>query len=225
MKLITTFGLLIFVLPLSILTYAAIGKGVSGPVHLSSIEPVPVELILLSANITGEGILITWQTSTEKNNQGFVIERKGSNTDWVEIGFVSGKGTTTEQSNYSFIDKKFFNGIFSYRLKQIDFNGTYAYTKEIEIAICLPVVFELRQNFPNPFNPATTIQYSIPQNGFVTLKVYDILGNEVAILVNEEKPTGTYEVKFDGNKLSNGIYFYRLQMGKSVLVKNLILLK
>ena len=85
--------------------------------------------------------------------------------------------------------------------------------------------FFLSQNYPNPFNPVTTITYQIPQTGFVTLKVYDILGREVATLVNEEKPAGSYEVKFIGNGLTSGIYFYQLKAGDYSETKKMILLK
>ncbi len=89
----------------------------------------------------------------------------------------------------------------------------------------MPTDFILKQNYPNPFNPTTVISYQIPVSGNTTLKIYDVLGNEVATLVNEEKPAGSYEVNFDARGLSSGIYFYKLQTGSFVETKKMILMK
>ncbi|MDZ7625231.1 MAG: T9SS type A sorting domain-containing protein [Ignavibacteriaceae bacterium] len=130
-----------------------------------------------------------------------------------QIAFIEGKGTTTEAQHYSFVDNDLQPGIYNYRLNQIDFDGTQEVVGELTINISLPEQFTLEQNYPNPFNPSTTIRYSIPSSEFVTLKVYDVLGNEVATLVNEEKPAGSYEMNFNAAGLSSGIYFYALQAG------------
>jgi photosystem II stability/assembly factor-like uncharacterized protein len=192
---------------------------------------VPVELVSFSAEASGKGIHLKWITASELNNLGFEVERALPSTtpgqdDWVRIGFVEGKGTTTEIQNYFYTDDLYgVNELkFYYRLKQIDFNGTYGYSEEIEIEGA-PRSFGLGQNFPNPFNPFTTIKYEIPESRFVTIKVYDVLGKEVAILVNEEKPVGEYEVEFIGNNFPSGIYFYQLQAGSFVKTKKMILLK
>jgi photosystem II stability/assembly factor-like uncharacterized protein len=181
---------------------------------------VPVELVSFTANVTGNEIELFWQTATETNNKGFEIYRNGN-----KIAFVEGKGTTTERQDYSFTDKNLQPGIYNYRLNQLDFDGTQAVVGELTVYLSLPEQFALEQNYPNPFNPSTTIRYSIPTSEFVTLKVYDVLGNEVATLVNEEKPAGSYEVNFNAAELSSGIYFYTLQSGSFTQTKKLILMK
>ena len=181
---------------------------------------VPVELVSFNSSVIGNNIQLSWQTSTEINNQGFEIYRNGN-----KIAFVEGNGTTTERQDYSFIDKNLQPGIYNYRLNQLDFDGTQEVVGELTVYLTLPEQFSLEQNYPNPFNPSTTIKYSIPTSEFVTLKVYDVLGSEVATLVNEEKPAGSYEIDFNAAKLSSGIYFYILQAGSYTQTKKLILTK
>jgi len=141
----------------------------------------------------------------------FEIERRSKEGQFITIGYIDGYGTTTEPQEYSYIDNTVGTGIYYYRLKQIDFLGTYEYSDEIEIDVKGPLTFALEQNYPNPFNPATRIKYSIPELSFVTIKVYDVLGSEVAILINEEKPIGTYEITWYAENLPSGVYFYRIQ--------------
>ncbi|MFO7524291.1 MAG: T9SS type A sorting domain-containing protein, partial [Ignavibacteriaceae bacterium] len=149
---------------------------------------------------------------------------------WETIGFVEGRGTTTEEQSYSYRDKNLSAGNYQYRLKQIDFDGTFEYSKVAEVEIGLPTRFVLEQNYPNPFNPSTKIEYSIPnaatgQTLSVTLKVYDVIGNEVTTLVDEYKTAGIYEVEFDASQLSSGIYFYKLSAGSFISTKKMILIK
>ncbi len=130
------------------------------------------------------------------------------------------------QSHIHFIDENVTSGTYKYRLKQIDFDGSFTYSNEIEVEVDFtPKEFVLYQNYPNPFNPKTVISYQLPVNGNVTLKVYDVLGNEVATLVNEEKQAGVYEVEFDGSSLASGMYLYKLQAGTFVQLKKMILIK
>jgi hypothetical protein len=144
---------------------------------------------------------------------------------------MPGFGTTTETKTYSFVDENVNTGTYKYRLKQIDFDGSFTYSNEIEVVVDFtPKEFVLYQNYPNPFNPKTVISYQLPVTGNVTLKVYDILGNEVATLVNEEKQPGIYEFEFNshsdkGQNLSSGIYFYQLRAGNFTQVKKMILLR
>lgn len=197
---------------------------------------VPVELASFTASVNGNNVLLNWVTVSEVNNRGFEIERasslpagKAGSTSplqgWEKIGFVNGNGTTTEMKFYSFIDNYVDVGSYLYRLKQIDFNGTFGYSKTIEAEIVNPENYELSQNFPNPFNPNTVIVYHLPIIGAVTLKVFDILGNEVATLVDEYKPAGSYEVEFNASGLSSGIYFYKLHSGSFIETKKMILLR
>jgi len=198
---------------------------------------IPVELISFTAFPQNNSVNLNWQTATETNNQGFAIERKqvfsqqssAGNEEWNAIGFVNGNGTTTESQSYSFVDKNISSGIYKYRLKQIDYDGTFDYSNEIEVEIT-PSEFALEQNYPNPFNPSTSIQYTIGSKQFVQLKVYDVLGNEIATLVNEEKPAGSYVVEFNVAQdsrpaIASGIYFYKLQAGRFVETKKMILIK
>ncbi len=145
--------------------------------------------------------------------------------DWETLAFVKGNGTSTEPGNYSYTDKNLSNGKYKYRLKQIDYDGTFHYSKEIEVNVNKLVDYSLEQNYPNPFNPTTNIGFRIAEFGFVSIKVYNVLGKEVATLLNEEKKPGAYKIKFDGSKLSSGIYFYKLQSGDFVQTKKMILLK
>ena len=188
-------------------------------------DVLPVELTSFTANTIGNNVELKWQTSTETNNQGFGIYRNGN-----KIAFVEGKGTTTETQDYSFTDKNLQSGIYNYRLNQLDFDGTQEVVGELTVYLSLPEKFALEQNYPNPFNPSTTIKYSIPTSEFVTLKVYDVLGNEVATLANEEKPAGSYEVEFSVGQdsspdIASGIYFYTLQAGSFTQTKKLLLMK
>lgn len=184
------------------------------------LPPVPVELVSFNFSVIGEEIQLSWQTATETNNQGFEIYRNGN-----KIAFVDGEGTTSETQDYSFVDKNLKSGIYNYRLNQLDFDGTQEVVGELTVYLTLPEQFTLEQNYPNPFNPSTTIKYSIPTSEFATLKVYDVLGNEVATLVNGEIPAGSYEVEFIASGLSSGIYFYNLQAGSFAQTKKLILMK
>jgi hypothetical protein len=197
----------------------------------------PVELVSFSANVVNNTVSLNWKTATELNNSGFEIERsvisnEVRNLNWEKIGFVSGHGTTSESNTYSFSDENISIGKYSYRLKQIDFDGTFSFSNTIEVDLSLPQNFSLEQNYPNPFNPSTTIKYTIPnvtlsgvEGSRVTLKIYDVLGNEVSTLVNEYQPAGNYQINFDAKNLSSGIYFYRLQAGSFSQSIKMILLK
>ncbi len=212
--------------------------------YLLALSMIPVELTSFSASTDQNSVILNWSTATETNNAGFSVERKiPVDERWIEIGFVPGFGTTTEKRSYSFTDNNLATGSYSYRLKQIDYNGTVEYSNEVFAEVGAPEEFSLLQNYPNPFNPVTKIKFTIPtppsssplskgrnEVGFVTLKVYDVLGNEVATLVNEYKPAGTYEVEFnshsdEGQNLSSGVYYYQLKSGSFISTKKMILLK
>jgi len=187
--------------------------------------PVPVELISFTALVKNGLVEIIWQTATETNNRGFEVQRKIENGEFSIIGFVEGNGTTTGFRTYSFTDENVSPGFYFYRLKQIDFNGSFAYSEIINVDLIAPLEFSLEQNYPNPFNPSTKINFQLIENGFTSLKVYDVLGTEVATLVNEEKSAGNYEVSFDATTLSSGLYFCTLQTGSFTETKKMMLLK
>lgn len=173
---------------------------------------LPVELSSFTSAISGNNVDMNWNTVAEINNSGFDVERAvtGSNS-WAKIGFVNGNGTTTTPNSYSYTDRGLQTGNYSYRLKQIDFNGNFEYFNlSNEVIIGIPGRFELGQNYPNPFNPATKIDYAIPADGNVRLDVYDAMGRFVKTLVNENKTAGYYTVKFDATQFASGVYYYKL---------------
>lgn len=209
------------------ITIQGTGPGGAPPVHRRTITLdviVPVELTSFAAASDKNDVILTWNTATELNNQGFEIQRKITG-EFERVGFVEGRGTTTESQNYLFRDKDLLSGNYTYRLKQTDFDGSFAYSDEVEIEISQPNVFYLGQNYPNPFNPSTNIKYSIPADGNVTLKMYDILGEEVSTLVNEFQQAGTFDVVFDGSNLSSGVYYYQLTSGELTSTKKMMLTK
>ncbi len=194
---------------------------------------VPVELISFTASVNKIDVVLNWVTSSETNNMGFEIERKkaggqhssNGKEEWKIIAFISGCGTTTEIRNYSFLDSEISKGNYHYRLKQIDFNGNYEYSETIEAEVLVASDFNLDQNYPNPFNPRTLIRWQSPIGSQQTIKVYDALGNEVVVLINEFKPAGSYSVNFDAQNFSSGVYFYKLIIGDRELVKKMILIR
>jgi hypothetical protein len=186
---------------------------------------IPVELTAFNASVDKNEVVLDWTTATELNNLGFEIQRKSVEGEFETIGFVNGKGTTTEVNNYSFTDSKVDAGNYSYRLMQKDFDGTFAYSQEVEVEVSLPLEYSLEQNYPNPFNPSTMIRFNLPLSGNVLLKVYDILGNEVATLINEHKEPGNYSIEFNASGLSSGIYFYQLVADNFISTKKMILLQ
>ncbi len=187
---------------------------------------VPVELTSFSAAKNGSSVELNWATATETNNRGFEVQRK-LDSKWQTIGFIEGKGTTTLRTTYKFADD--ISGITSssilYRLKQVDLNGTFEYSNEVNVSNIQEFKYELAQNYPNPFNPSTTIKYQTTGKDFVSLKVYNILGKEVASLVNGVQNPGNHEAVFNAKNLSSGIYFYTLQSGSFNVTKKMILLK
>ena len=160
-----------------------------------------------------------------------LVERKVINNkyedDWTLVGSKKGNGTTSETHQYTFYDDVSDLNATSleYRLKQIDYNGNYSYSEIVEVNNFTPNIFVLEQNYPNPFNPSTLIKYSIADKQFVTLKVYDVLGNEISTLVSETKPAGNYEVEFNANNISAGVYYYTIITDNFVETKKMILLK
>ncbi|MBE0572645.1 MAG: M28 family peptidase [Ignavibacteriaceae bacterium] len=189
---------------------------------------VPVELLAFNASVNGSEVQLIWSTASELNNMGFEIERSIDNQDnFVTIGFVDGKGSSSEINYYSFTDHPQVSGVnqLYYRLKQVDFDGSFSYSDVVNVSYDVPAEFVLSQNYPNPFNPSTKINYFVPQESFVSVKVYDFLGREVMTLVNETRAVGSYEIVFDASSLPSGTYFYTLIGENYSFTKKMILIK
>jgi hypothetical protein len=198
---------------------------------------LPVELSSFISNVNGRNISLSWETKTEKNSDKFVIERSkidASSTSiiWESVASVKAAVLSNSSKQYSFTDKNLQAGKYQYRLKMFDNDGTFAYSKVAEAEVSLPKNFELSQNYPNPFNPTTKINYSLPNDSRITLEVYNIIGERIAQLVNEQQSAGYYTVNFgkSSNNISSGIYIYKFtaedNSGKSFSsIKKMILLK
>jgi len=215
-------------------TFAIHSKGLK-----NADQALPVELTSFTAKVIGGKVNLNWSTATEVNNFGFEIERSLSShssslnghslpNTWEVVGFVSGAGNSNSVKEYSYTDLSLnldLNLNLRYRLKQIDNDGSFAYSKEVEVLNSKPSTYQLSQNFPNPFNPSTVISYQLPVSSQVSLKVYDVLGNEVASLVNLQQEAGSYNVTLDASTLASGTYIYRLIAGDFVSTKKLVVLK
>jgi Leucine-rich repeat (LRR) protein len=199
----------------------------SQPVTVNKDGIIPVELTSFTASTLNGKVILKWTTASEINNSGFEVQRKLDNLVWEKIGFIEGNGTTTETQIYEFNDdiKNIVTNSLSYRLKQIDYDGSYKYSSVVNVEDKIPSHYALHQNFPNPFNPTSVIVYDIPKDGIVSLQVYNLIGEVVAVLVDEEKTAGNYEVEFNAAHLASGFYIYSLQAGSFVETRKMILMK
>ncbi|MHC1736587.1 MAG: T9SS type A sorting domain-containing protein [Ignavibacteriaceae bacterium] len=198
-------------------------------------NPLPVELASFTSSVSGRDVILNWSTKTEISSNRFVIERSLSSHSsslsghslWETVGEVKASGNSNSPKEYSCTDKKLNSGNYSYRLKMIDNDGSFEYSKEIEVDILRPSTFDLRQNYPNPFNPSTVISYQLPVNSLVRLELFSITGEKVATLVNDELEAGyyNYQLSINNYQLSSGVYFYRLAAGNFVSTKKMIVLK
>ncbi len=186
---------------------------------------IPVELSSFTAVTTTAGVELKWNTASEINNSGFEIERKSEGSSWSKIGFVQGAGTSTEKNSYSYVDNTVNSGSFSYRLKQIDFDGTFEYSGVLNVNFDTPASYSLSQNYPNPFNPSTRINFSLPAASNVKISVFNSLGQEVAVLVDGMKDAGAHSVNFEAANLPAGIYMYSIETGDYKEVRKMTLLK
>ena len=206
-----------------------------GQFSIGTDDPLPVQLASLTATSDRLSAELTWKTATEVSSSSFSVERRLTNNDqstasngqWIAVGSVAGSGSSNAPKVYSFVDKNLSAGKYSYRLKQIDRNGAFTYSQEVSVDVgAAPRVLDLSQNFPNPFNPSTNIQFTIPVDGRTTLRIYNTLGQEVATLFDGTTDAGEYhQVTFDGSRLASGIYFSRLEFNGKMMVKKMLLLK
>lgn len=191
---------------------------------------IPVELTAFFALKTEGGVLLKWTTATETNNSGFIVERSSDKINFTELAFVNGRGTTTEVNDYEYADKISAIGKYYYRLKQIDFDGSFNYSNIVETEVEGPQVFNLSQNYPNPFNPSTMIKFSLPVDSYVRIDLYNALGEKVDELTDRDYSIGNHEINFDASKISNGVYYYTINAngfdGSSfVSTKKMVLIK
>jgi len=196
-------------------------------------NPLPVELASFTASSRENDVILKWTTKIEMQNYGFEIERcvkpegLSDEPNWVSIGFVNGSGNSNSPKEYSFVAKELFSDSYLFRLKQLDTDGSFQYSSEIEISIgSFPETFRLEQNYPNPFNPATTIKFAVNETSPVSVKVFDALGNELKTLFNETAENGKlYSVEFDGSDYASGVYYYSISGNNLHAVKKMLLIK
>jgi hypothetical protein len=188
-------------------------------------NPLPVELAEFKTERKNDGILIEWKTASEIDNYGFELQRKLSKKEWEKIFFAEGYGSSNSEKSYSFFDGNPIAGKYQYRLMQIDNDGSFEYSNIVEIDFNPIKSYKLEQNYPNPFNPTTKIGYQISQSGFVNLKFFDLLGNEIAVLVDEVKNLGEYSIEFAAHNIPSGVYFYQIKVNDFVSTKKMLLMK
>ncbi len=205
----------------SMTQFAAQGGGFY---KLTSPYFIPVELTSFSASVINDNVLLKWTTATELNNSGFEIERSSNNIDFEKIGFVPGYGTTTENKKYSYTTSTRTTKIY-YRLKQLDFDGTFEYSSSIAVEGYIPTEYSLQQNYPNPFNPSTKIGFILPIESNVKISIYNLIGQKVSELVNSKFSAGKHSVDFRADNLSSGIYLYKIEAGNFTSVKKMQLMK
>jgi endonuclease I len=197
---------------------------------------LPVELVSFTALTSHSSVTLNWRTATETNNHGFEIEKlsnskiiKFQNSTWEKIGFVEGNGTTNSPKEYSFVDRSANADQNLYRLKQIDRDGSFAYSPTVEVTVIgAPLDEALVRAYPNPFNPSSVISYSVPAaaDGALTqLRVFDVMGREVALLVNASVSAGRHSAVFNAASLSSGAYLCVLRTGRYTAATRLLLMK
>lgn len=186
---------------------------------------VPVELTVFRLDNYRNRINLYWETATELNNKGFEVQRKFESNDWESLAFIPGKINSTQTCKYDYKDNLATSGKYTYRLKQIDLDGSFSFSKELEMIVNHPRELILHQNYPNPFNPTTFIDFQIPKPNHVKVELFDVLGNKVGVLLDDFKEAGFYKIKFDGSDLSSGMYLYKIEVGDYKATKKLILVK
>jgi len=187
---------------------------------------VPVELVSFNAEQAGTDVVLEWKTASETNNQGWDVESKSSNGSWEKIGFVTGTGSSTALNRYTYTDTRTKSpGVYYYRLRQMDFDGSFSYSQNVSVTIYTAGTFVLGDNYPNPFNPSTTISFELPERQNVHLAVYDVLGNQIKILVNDKLEAGSHKITADMASLPSGVYIYRIISGAYTASNRMVLLK
>ena len=192
--------------------------------------PVPVEMTLLETRVKGCDVVCSWKTMNETTNLGFAVERSPDGVRFAKIGFVKGRGTSSDETNYAFVDENVAAGEYYYRLKQVDYNGDFGYSNIEKVNIATPEFMQLLSNYPNPFNPMTTISYQLERADHVRIEILDVHGRLITTLVNAPKTPGIHEIVWDardsrGIFLASGLYFCKLNNSKESFITKMILTK
>jgi hypothetical protein len=188
----------------NIIAGVTVVKNLAGPL-------LPVELSSFTSTAQGRSVVLSWSTKSEKNSDRFDIQRSlVTNGTWSTVSSVKAAGLSNSTINYSYTDTKLQSGKYQYRINMIDNNGASAYSSVEAAEVAVPKDFAVSQNYPNPFNPSTKIDYQVPVDAKVILEVYNIAGQKVVELVNQEQSAGYYTVDFGSTRLSSGVYIYRL---------------
>lgn len=194
----------------------------SNPEHIV----VPVELISFNASANGTDVILEWKTASETNNLGWDVEAKTTGGSWEKIGFVQGIGSSIDINSYIYTDSRNkYTDVYYYRIRQLDYDGSYSYSQSLLVKVNQVHTFMLVDNYPNPFNPSTTILFELPVKQNVLLEVYDVLGNQIKVLINEKMEAGRHKVVADFSNLPSGVYIYRIISGTYSDAKRMILLK
>lgn len=200
----------------------------NNPVSVTGV--VPVELTSFTAQSSNNSVELKWSTATETNNKGFEIQRSTDKVNFKEIAFIPGNGSTTKIHQYSYKDNSVSSGTYYYRLKQLDFNGSFKYSNITEVKYSLPTKFAISQNYPNPFNPSTSINFELPVESNVVIDLYNILGMKIMTLTNGEYQSGQHQISFNASNLASGTYIYTIRASgkngsKFVSTKKMLLMK
>lgn len=189
--------------------------------------PRPVELSSFVSSISGNNVLLNWTTSSETNNSGFEIQRRNTeNTDWKVLSFVPGKIYSSENTIYNYTDRDLDAGSYNYRLKQIDLNGNFEYFNLTEtVVIGNPDDFFVSLNYPNPFNPVTKINYSLPSASDLKISLFDSQGKLVKVLNDGYSSSGYFEISIDASDLTSGLYYCNFEYGNNIISRKIVVLK
>ena len=188
--------------------------------------PLPVELVTFSARISDSRVILNWSTATEVSNYGFEVQRSVQTNNWEALGFVEGHGNSNSPKEYSFTDREVnSSGVYYYRLKQIDNDGAYQFSNQVEVNFEAPNRLELNQNYPNPFNPSTTISFNLPESGVVTLRVYNLIGEVIKTLIEGFMEAGIHTFSFNAEGYPSGMYLYSLSTNGFTETKKMLFMK
>jgi hypothetical protein len=191
---------------------------------------LPVELTRFEARLDGQSVMLSWETASETNNAGFAVlhttNPKGEADQWLEALFVEGHGTTTEAQSYHYRLEGLNPGTHRFRLKQIDYDGTFAYSPEVEVTVELAEAYRLSAAYPNPFNPQASFTLAVRRAQKVRVAVYNLLGQRVAVLHEGVLPANeTHRFVFEAGRLASGLYMIRAEGKQFAATRQVMLAK